>query len=58
MRAWKQGLNFRELVQKDKQITSRLPRKQLEKAFDLKRQLRNVDRIFERVFGVKASDKQ
>jgi len=58
MRAWKQGLNFRELVQKDKQITSRLPRKQLEKAFDMKRQLRNVDRIFERVFGVKASDKQ
>jgi adenylosuccinate lyase len=51
MRAWKQGLNFRELVEKDKKITSRLPRKQLEKAFDLKRQLRNVDKIFARVFG-------
>ncbi|MCI0352227.1 MAG: adenylosuccinate lyase [Acidobacteriales bacterium] len=51
MRAWKQGLNFRELVQKDKKISSRLPRKQLEKAFDLKRQLRNVDAIFGRVFG-------
>jgi adenylosuccinate lyase len=51
MRAWKQGLNFRELVEKDKQIKSRLARKQLEKTFDVKRQLRNVDKIFGRVFG-------
>src|SRR5499433_3758414 len=57
MRAWKQGLNFRELVEKDKRISSRLPRKQLEKAFDVKRQLRNVDKIFARVFG-KDSNKQ
>ena len=55
MRAWKQELNFRELVEKDKKITSRLPRKQLEKAFDLKRQLRNVDKIFGRVFGEQAA---
>ena len=51
MRAWKQGLNFRQLVQKDKAITRRLSRRQLERAFDLKRQLRNVDKIFARVFG-------
>src|SRR5262245_16392149 len=51
MRAWKQGLNFRELVEKDKSISSRFPRKQLEKTFDLRRQLRNVDAIFGRVFG-------
>jgi adenylosuccinate lyase len=51
MRAWKEGLNFRELVMKDKQITSRLPRKKLEQVFELKRQLRNVDKIFARVFG-------
>jgi adenylosuccinate lyase len=57
MRAWKQGLNFRELIAKDKKIVSRLPRKQLEKAFDLKRQLRNVDKIFARVFG-KNGDKR
>ena len=50
MRAWKQGLNFRELVMKDKQITRRVPRAQLKRAFDLKRQLRNIDRIFVRVF--------
>jgi adenylosuccinate lyase len=51
MRAWKEGRNFRELVLKDKSITSRIPRQQIERAFDLKRQLRNIDKIFARVFG-------
>jgi adenylosuccinate lyase len=51
MRAWKDGLNFRELIERDKTIVSRIPHKQLERAFDLKRQLRNVDKIFARVFG-------
>jgi len=51
MRAWKEGLNFRELILKDKQITGRVPRQQVERAFDLKRQLRNIDGIFARVFG-------
>src|SRR5438477_7732387 len=39
MRAWQQGLNFRELILKDKEITGRVPRQQIERAFDLKRQL-------------------
>ena len=51
LRAWKEDLNFRELVLKDKEITSRIPRAKLERAFDLRRQLRNVDKIFARVFG-------
>jgi adenylosuccinate lyase len=51
MRAWKEGRNFQELVLKDKSITGRVPRRQIERAFDLKRQLKNVDKIFERVFG-------
>ena len=51
MRAWKDGLNFREQVLKDKEITLRIPRSKLERAFDLTRQLRNVDKIFARVFG-------
>jgi adenylosuccinate lyase len=51
MRAWKQGLNFRELVTKDKKISKRVSPAQLSRAFSLKRQLRNVDKIFERVFG-------
>jgi adenylosuccinate lyase len=51
MRAWKEGLNFHDLVMGDKQITGRVPRKQIEHAFDLERQLRNIDKIFARVFG-------
>jgi adenylosuccinate lyase len=58
MRAWKEGLNFRELVLKDKSITSRVPRQQIERAFDLKRQLRNIDKIFARVFGAERKSKR
>jgi adenylosuccinate lyase len=50
MRAWKEGLSLRDLVLADKEITSRVPRRQIERAFDLRRQLRNVDEIFARVF--------
>jgi adenylosuccinate lyase len=50
MRAWKEGLNFYELVTSDPAITDRVPRKQIDRAFDLQRQLRNIDKIFARVF--------
>jgi adenylosuccinate lyase len=55
MRAWKEGLDFHELVLADDAITSKVPRKQIEYAFDLPRQLKNVDKIFARVFGKKKS---
>src|ERR1700746_2735210 len=38
MRAWKEGLDFRDLVTHDKEITRRVPRDKVERAFDLKRQ--------------------
>lgn len=50
MKAWKEGLNFRQLVMSDAEITGRVPRQQIETAFDLKRQLRNIEKIFARVF--------
>ncbi len=50
MKAWKEDLNFHDLVLRDKEITRRVPRQQIERAFDLKRQLRNIDGIFKRVF--------
>jgi adenylosuccinate lyase len=53
MRAWKEGLDFHDLVLADKEMTSRVPRKQIEHAFDLQRQLKNVDKIFARVFNAK-----
>src|SRR5579871_6640222 len=50
MRAWREGLNFRQLVLADQEIAGRVPRQQIEYAFDLQRQLKNVDKIFARVF--------
>jgi adenylosuccinate lyase len=58
MRAWKEGADFRRLVLNDKEITVRVPAKQLEHAFDLKRQLRNIDKIFARVFKDQTSKTQ
>jgi adenylosuccinate lyase len=57
MRAWKDGLNFRELVSRDPEITQRVPSEVILRAFDLKRQLRNIDDIFARVF-VKPANEQ
>jgi adenylosuccinate lyase len=54
MRAWKEGLNLRELVLNDVEITRHVPRAQIERAFDLKRQLKNIDKIFARVFKRKS----
>jgi len=51
MRAWKEGLDFRQLVMSDKEITGLVPHQKIERAFDLKRQLRNIDKIFARVFS-------
>jgi adenylosuccinate lyase len=50
MRAWREGLDFKKLVLKDKAISGRVPPAQIERAFDLQRQLRNIDKIFQRVF--------
>src|SRR5205085_9097853 len=51
MRAWDEGLDFRELVRKDSDIACVLKAEQIAHAFDVRAQLKNVDRIFERVFG-------
>jgi adenylosuccinate lyase len=58
MHAWKEGLNFRDVISKDPSITKRVPAKAIQRAFDLKRQLRNIDAIFARVFGAKKHRKQ
>jgi len=50
MRAWREGLDFHELIANDPEIAGRVPRAKIERAFDLKRQLKNIDKIFARVF--------
>jgi len=51
MAAWKNGNNFRDAVRDDPEIRGKLSDQQLEHAFDLKRQLGNVEGIFKRVFS-------
>src|SRR6266478_6463579 len=51
MASWDTDTSFRERVEKDARVTKYLTPKELEHTFDLKRQLRYVDKIFDRVFG-------
>ncbi len=51
MRAWKEDLVFHDLVAGDPGIRGKLSAERLAAAFDLHRQLTNVDAIFARVFG-------
>ncbi|HEX2665937.1 MAG TPA: adenylosuccinate lyase [Candidatus Acidoferrum sp.] len=51
MAAWESDSSFRERVAADKRITKYLDAKALAHTFDLHRQLRYVDAIFDRVFG-------
>jgi adenylosuccinate lyase len=50
MTSWQTAKPFRDLVMADAAITSRIPKEEIERAFDLDHQLRNVDAIFDRVF--------
>jgi adenylosuccinate lyase len=51
MRAWEEESNFREAIENDPEVRAVLPPEKIAEAFSLERQLRNVDRIFARVFG-------
>jgi len=51
MRAWEEEGDFRAAVEGDPEIRAALSPEQIAEAFSLERQLRNVDRIFARVFG-------
>ena len=55
MHAWKEDLDFHQLVLDDPAIAGRVPRAKIEHAFNLKRQLKNIDKIFARVFPNKAA---
>ena len=55
MRVWDEGASFRELVLGDERIAEHLSRAELDALFDVSNQLRNVNKIFERVFGGKKS---
>ncbi len=49
MKTWKQNLDFKEVLLKDREILRHLDRKELDKIFDLDYYLRNVNKIFKKV---------
>jgi adenylosuccinate lyase len=51
MKSWQEGLEFRELLLQDKEVMSRLKRDDLEEAFHVENFLKQIDFIFNRVFG-------
>ncbi|MCX7990425.1 MAG: adenylosuccinate lyase [Proteobacteria bacterium] len=53
MKSWEEGLDFKELIKKDKDVKKLLSEKEVESAFDIDYYLKNVDFIFKRVFEEK-----
>jgi adenylosuccinate lyase len=55
MKVWDEGGEYKDLVTKDADISSRLSLEEIARVFDVKHYLRNVDKVFARVFGQAAS---
>ena len=51
MKVWDEGGNYKELINNDADISSHLSVEEIALVFDLRHYLRNVDRVFDRVFG-------
>jgi len=50
MKVWDEGGEYRELVMKDAEISSRLSEEEIARVFDVAHYLRNVEKVFRRVF--------
>jgi len=51
LKAWDEGEDLKSLISADKEITGHLNHEQIDRVFSLDTYLRNVDAIFQRVFG-------
>ena len=50
MKVWDEGGEYRELIKKDADISSNLSNEEIDRVFDLKHYLRNVEKVYNRVF--------
>lgn len=50
MKVWDEGGEYKDLVMQDADIRAKLSVEEIEKAFDVKHYLRNVEKVFARVF--------
>lgn len=51
MKVWDEGGEYLELIMKDADISSKLTQEEIARVFDVRYYLRNVDKVFVRVFG-------
>jgi adenylosuccinate lyase len=51
MKVWDEAADFKELILADKDITDKLSVEEIERVFSFEHYLRNVGKVFERVFG-------
>ena len=51
MQAWEEGTSFRDAIESDPEIRNHLNPQQISESFSVPRYLKNVDAIFQRVFG-------
>jgi adenylosuccinate lyase len=51
MRAWNEEGDFRAAIEAHAEVRAHLSGEQIERAFSVERQLKNVDALFARVFG-------
>ena len=58
MRVWNNEGDFKSLILKDEDILKRLSPAEIERAFDLKHQIRHVDYIYERVYKKSPDSKE
>jgi adenylosuccinate lyase len=55
MKVWDEGGDYQDLITKDADIASKLSPDEIARVFDLKHYLRNVDKVFARVFDKSAA---
>ena len=51
MKVWDEGGDYQEMIMRDADISSHLSAEEIARVFDLRHYLRNVDKVFARVFG-------
>ena len=50
MKVWDEGGDYQELIKRDADVASHLSAEEIDRVFDLKHYLRNVEKVFARVF--------
>ena len=51
MRVWREGLDFKQLLLEDREVGQHLSENEIAELFDINYHLKNVEAIFQRVFG-------